>query len=430
MARGLPQPVRVYRVGGSVRDELLGRPVADHDYVVVGATPETMLASGFRPVGRDFPVFLHPQTQEEYALARTERKHGQGYRGFEFFASPDVTLEQDLERRDLTINAMARGDAGVLVDPYGGQADLAAGVLRHVSPAFAEDPLRVLRVARFAARFGFAVAPATEALMRRLVDSGELATLAAERVWQEIARGLMEAQPSRLLAVLRDCGALAAVLPEVEALFGVPQPPGHHPEVDTGVHVLQALDWAAARGASLPARYAVLTHDLGKADSDPKALPRHIAHEPRSARLSLALSERLRVPQDCRDAAVLVARFHGTVHRAGELRPATLLDLLGAADALRRPERLDILLEACAADACSRPGASQTYLPATVLRDALAVVRAVDAGAIARATVARASSKPTGGADAVARAVRSARLLALRQWTAARRAAQGAAAIG
>ena len=265
MARALPQPVRIYRVGGSVRDELLGRPNADRDFVVVGATPETMLASGFRPVGRDFPVFLHPETHEEYALARTERKHGRGYRGFEFFASPDVTLEEDLLRRDLTINAMARGEDGALIDPRGGAADLAAGVLRHVSPAFAEDPLRVLRVARFAARFDFTVAPETEALMRAIVASGELATLAPERVWQELARGLMEPRPSRMLAVLRECGALPALLPEVAALYGVPQPPAHHPEIDTGVHIALALDWSADHALPLPVRYAVLAHDLGKA---------------------------------------------------------------------------------------------------------------------------------------------------------------------
>ena len=412
MARALPQPVRVYRVGGSVRDELLGRPDADRDFVVVGATPEWMLASGYRPVGRDFPVFLHPDTHEEYALARTERKHGRGYRGFEFFASPDVTLEQDLERRDLTINAMARGDDGVLVDPHGGAADLAAGVLRHVSAAFAEDPLRVLRVARFAARFGFAVAPATEALMRQIVASGELATLAPERVWQEIARGLAEPRPSRMLAVLRDCGALDALLPEVAALYGVPQPPAHHPEVDAGVHVALALDWAAARGLSLEARYAILAHDLGKAESAADTLPRHHAHEQRSVRLARRLSERLRVPIECRDAAALAARWHGVVHRAAELRPATLLDVLSAADALRRPGRLDTLLDACAADACSRPGAPQDYPPAALLRRALAVVKAVDAGAIARAARDRAGD----GAheDKVAAAVRTARLKALR----------------
>jgi tRNA nucleotidyltransferase (CCA-adding enzyme) len=414
MARALPQPVRVYRVGGSVRDELLGRPDADRDFVVVGATPEWMLASGYRPVGRDFPVFLHPDTHEEYALARTERKHGRGYRGFEFFASPEVTLEQDLERRDLTINAMARGDDGVLVDPHGGAADLAAGVLRHVSAAFAEDPLRVLRVARFAARFGFAVAPETEALMRRIVASGELATLAPERVWQEVARGLSEARPSRMLAVLRDCGALAALLPEVAALYGVPQPPAHHPEVDAGVHVALALDWAAARGLSLDARYAILAHDLGKAESAADALPRHHAHEQRSVRLARRLSERLRVPIECRDAAALAARWHGVVHRTAELRPATLLDVLSAADALRRPGRLDTLLDACAADACSRPGAPQDYPPAALLRRALAVVKAVDAGAIARAAKDRAGHGRRE--DAVSAAVRSARLKALRAW--------------
>jgi tRNA nucleotidyltransferase (CCA-adding enzyme) len=414
MKRALPQPVRVFRVGGSVRDELLGRPVVDRDYVVVGATPETMLASGFRPVGRDFPVFLHPDTNEEYALARTERKHGRGYRGFEFFASPDVTLEEDLVRRDVTINAMARGEDGALIDPCHGADDLAAGVLRHVSAAFAEDPLRVLRVARFAARFDFRVAPETEALMRTLVASGELASLAHERVWQEIARGLMEAHPSRMIAVLRQCGALAALLPEVDALFGVAQPPAHHPEIDTGVHLCQALDWAAAHDAPLPSRYAVLVHDLGKATSPAADLPRHIAHEQRSARLAARVSERLRVPQECRDIAELTARRHGTIHRARELRPATILDLLLTMDAMRRPERLDMVLAACAADACSRPGRSQTYEPAHLLREARAVVKGVDAGAIAREVGARAERRE----DAIASAVRAARLAALKRWKA------------
>ncbi|MCC7217333.1 MAG: multifunctional CCA addition/repair protein [Burkholderiales bacterium] len=413
MARPLPQPVRIYEVGGAVRDGLLGRPVADRDHVVVGATPELMLASGYRPVGRDFPVFLHPETNEEYALARTERKHGQGYRGFEFFASPDVTLAEDLARRDLTINAMARGDDGALVDPYGGAADLVAGILRHVSAAFAEDPLRVLRVARFAARFDFAVAPETEALMRAIVASGELATLAPERVWQELARGLMEARPSRMLAVLRDCGALAALLPEVDALYGVAQPPAHHPEVDTGVHVAQALDWAAAHALGLPARYAVLAHDLGKATTPAAALPRHVAHEQRGVRLAGRLSERLRVPLDCRDAAALAARWHGVEHRAAELRPATLLAVVTAADALRRPERLATLLDACAADACSRPGAAPDYAPARILRGALAAAKAVDAGAIARAVARRPGGEND---DAIAKAVRSGRLRALRAW--------------
>ena len=257
MTRPLPRPVRVYRVGGSVRDELLQRPPGDRDYVVVGATPEIMLASGYRPVGRDFPVFLHPDTQEEYALARTERKHGRGYRGFEFFATPDVTLEEDLRRRDLTINAMARTPDGTLIDPYGGQSDLAAGILRHVSPAFAEDPLRVLRVARFAARFGFRIADSTLALMRDIAASGELATLAPERVWQEVARGLGEAHPSRLLQALRACGALGALLPEIDALYEV-----HMGDDDAGSFTERALAWSAGAAHALPARYAVLTQEL------------------------------------------------------------------------------------------------------------------------------------------------------------------------
>jgi tRNA nucleotidyltransferase (CCA-adding enzyme) len=421
-----PQPFAVYRVGGSVRDELLGRSGADRDWVVVGATPEMLLASGYRPVGKDFPVFLHPETREEYALARTERKHGQGYRGFEFFASPDVTLEDDLKRRDLTINAMARTQDGTLIDPHHGADDLRAGVLRHVSDAFAEDPLRVLRVARFAARFGFDVAPETEALMRTIVASGELATLAPERVWQEIARGLMEPWPSRMLAVLRECGALAALLPEVDALYGVPQPPAHHPEIDTGVHLSLALDWAAAHAASLPARYAVLAHDLGKALTGPATLPRHIAHEQRSVRLADALSERLRVPVDCRDVARLTARWHGVVHRALELTPAKLLDLVMAADALRRPDRLTDLIDACRADACSRPGRADDYAPASYIRDALEVVKAVDAGAVAAAAIARHAARHperTSGAKGeskIAEAIRAARIDALRDWKKAR----------
>jgi tRNA nucleotidyltransferase (CCA-adding enzyme) len=386
MARPLPQPVHTYRVGGSVRDELLGRPQADRDWVVVGATPETMIASGFRPVGRDFPVFLHPETREEYALARTERKHGTGYRGFEFFASPDVTLEQDLARRDLTINAMARDERGELVDPYGGARDLAAGVLRHVSAAFAEDPLRVLRVARFAARFGFAVAAETEAMMRAIVHSGELATLAPERIWQEIARGLMEPQPSRMLAVLRSCGA---------------------PEVDAGVHVALALDLAASRATDLAVRYAVLGHDLGKATTPRDAWPRHVAHEARSVRLVERMSERLRVPAECRDIARLVARFHQDVANAESLRPATLLDLLTAVDALRRPGRLDAVRAACAVDRHARPGHERDGdRPGEWLAHALAVVRGVDAGAIAR------SASPEG----IESAIRGARLKALRVW--------------
>jgi len=431
MARPRPQPFAVYRVGGAVRDELLGRSVADRDWVVVGATPELLIASGYMPVGKDFPVFLHPETREEYALARTERKHGRGYRGFEFFASPEVTLEDDLRRRDLTINAMARDESGALIDPYGGAEDLARGVLRHVSEAFAEDPLRVLRVARFAARFGFTVASGTEAMMRAIVASGDLATLAPERVWQELARGLMEPEPSRMIEVLRECGALAALLPEVDALFGVPQPPAHHTEIDTGVHVARALDWAAAHALTLPARYAVLAHDLGKGVTAHDALPRHIGHEQRSVRLADALSARLRVPAECRDVARLTARWHGIVHRALELTPAKLLDVIMAADALRRPERLDDLVGACQADACSRPGRSDDYPQAERIRGALKVVKEVDAGAVTTTVLMRDAARAQdaqGPAEAsaarstpraesrIADAIRSARVVALRDW--------------
>ena len=415
MARPLPQPARVYQVGGAVRDELLGRTNADRDFVVVGVTPETMLASGYRPVGRDFPVFLHPDTHEEYALARTERKHGRGYRGFEFFASPDVTLEEDLARRDLTINAMARGEDGALVDPHGGQADLRAGVLRHVSPAFVEDPLRVLRVARFAARLGFAVAPETEALMRTIVASGELNTLAPERVWQELAKGLAEARPSRMLAVLRECGALAQLMPEVDAAFGVPIVEAAHGEVDLGVHIARALDWAASHGDTLSARYGVLTHSLGATAVPRDAWPAQ-ASVAQDVRLAESVSEHLKVPLTSRDAARLAARWRRTVRRAADLRPAQLLDLLQATDALRRPGRLETLLEVCTADACSWPDAAQDdddFAPARLLREALAVMKSVDAGAIARKAV-RAKGKKDD--DAIAAAVRAARRKALRAW--------------
>jgi len=414
--------VQVYRVGGSVRDELLGRSVVDRDWVIVGATPETMIASGYKPVGRDFPVFLHPDTHEEYALARTERKHGRGYRGFEFFASPDVTLEEDLARRDLTINAMARSEDGTLIDPFGGAEDLGTGVLRHVSPAFAEDPLRVLRVARFAARFAFGVAPETEALMRALVASGELIELSPERVWQELSIGLMEAHPSRLLAVLRACGALAQLLPEVDALYGVPQPVVHHPELDAGVHVAQALDYAARLGFALPVRYAILTHDLGKAASPRESWPKHYGHEMRSVRLAGRVSARLKVPAECADVSRLAAKWHGVVHRAAELRPVTLLELLLAADALRRPERLDALLAACQADALSRPGRGDAYPPQRIIREALAIVKSVDAAKIARGLTAKPSAARPQSSKPIAKAIRAARLKALREWRARRSA--------
>jgi len=377
--------VKVYRVGGSVRDELLGLAVQDHDYVVVGSDPETMVRLGFRPVGKDFPVFLHPHTQEEYALARTERKTGRGYKGFTVYAAQEVTLEQDLARRDLTINAIARDENGTLIDPFGGAEDLRLGALRHVSPAFAEDPVRILRVARFAARFAFEIAPETLALMQQMVHEGEVDHLVPERAWQELARGLMEPHPSLMLEALRACGALARILPEVNALFGVPQPAQHHPEVDTGLHILLVIDYAAARHLSLPARFSALTHDLGKGATPRDEWPRHIGHEARGVDLISALCERLRVPTDCRDLALLTARYHGEIHRACELRAATIVKLFERCDALRRPERFEDLLLACACDYHGRPGfEALTYTSAPLLRKALAAAREVDAGAIAR----------------------------------------------
>jgi tRNA nucleotidyltransferase (CCA-adding enzyme) len=377
--------MKIYAVGGSVRDELLGLTVADRDYVVVGATAEQMVALGYKAVGRDFPVFLHPKTHEEYALARTERKTARGYTGFEFHAAPEVMLEQDLARRDLTINAIARDEAGNIIDPFGGAADLKAGVLRHVGPAFVEDPVRILRVARFAARFGFAIASETLALMRAMVNDGEVDALIAERVWQELARGLMEKQPSTMLRVLRGCGALARILPELEALFGVPQPAEAHPEVDTGEHMLLVLDYAAVRGFPLEVRFAALTHDLGKGATPRSEWPRHIGHEERGAELARQLCERLRVPHDCRDLALLDARYHGVIHRALELKPATVLKLLQQCDALRKPSRFAQLLDACACDFHGRTGyQDRPYPQAGRLQAALTAAQAVDAGAIAR----------------------------------------------
>jgi len=379
--------VQTYLVGGAVRDELLGRPNADRDYVVVGTTPEAMLAQGFRPVGKDFPVFLHPETHEEYALARTERKTGRGYHGFAFHAAPDVTLEEDLARRDLTINAMARAADGSLIDPFHGHADLQAKVLRHVGPAFAEDPVRILRLARFAARFNdFTVAPETLELMRGMVADGEVDHLVAERVWQELAKGLMEEKPSRMIEVLRDCGALARLLPEVDKLFGVPQRADYHPEIDTGIHTLMVIDQSARRGFALPVRFAALTHDLGKAETPADILPRHLGHEERSVRLTEALSSRLRVPNDCRDLALLMARYHGNVHRAADLKASTLVTLFEKTDALRRPERFQQLLDTCLCDYTGRLGwENRAYDSPQRLLSALAAVQAVPAGEIATA---------------------------------------------
>ena len=373
--------MRVYLVGGAVRDRLLKRAVKERDWVVVGATPEELVRLGYEPVGREFPVFLHPTTHEEHALARLERKVAPGYRGFTTQFAPTVTLEEDLKRRDLTINAMAEDENGALIDPYGGQADLAARLLRHVSEAFVEDPVRILRVARFAARYaelGFRIAPETLELMRRITADGEVRTLVPERVWQETERALDEEHPEVYFQVLRECGALAVIFPEVDALFGVPQPPRWHPEIDTGVHVLLALRYAAAHAAPNPVRFAVLTHDLGKALTPKADWPSHQRHEEFGVPLIEALCERLRIPNGHRELAVLTARYHTLVHRALELRPATLLTLLENCDAFRRPERFGELLLACEADARGRTGREhEPYPQADHLRSALAASAAV-----------------------------------------------------
>jgi tRNA nucleotidyltransferase (CCA-adding enzyme) len=401
---------RCFEVGGCVRDALLGRPIADRDWVVVGATPQEMLDAGFRPVGKDFPVFLHPRTQEEYALARTERKSGRGYHGFTFHADPGVTLEQDLARRDLTINAMARRPDGSLVDPFGGQRDLRERRLRHVSEAFAEDPVRLPRTARFAARYGdFEVAPDTQALMRRLVDEGEVDALVPERVWQELAKGLMEPWPRRLFEVLRECGALKRLLPEVDALWGVPQPPAHHPEVDTGEHLMLVLQQCALAQTLLPVRWACLMHDLGKGTTPRDEWPRHIGHEGRSARLAQRVAERLKVPNDCRELADVVAREHGHVHASGGLGPEAMLRLLERCDALRRPERFAQALQACECDARGRTGLEgRPYPQGPRLQVALETVLAVDTAEVA----ARAQRQGLSG-PAIGQAVRQARVQAL-----------------
>ncbi|MBK7264219.1 MAG: multifunctional CCA addition/repair protein [Rubrivivax sp.] len=402
--------MQLYVVGGAVRDELLGWPASDRDWVAVGATPETLLALGYRPVGRDFPVFLHPQTNEEVALARTERKAGRGYHGFTFHTDPGVTLEQDLARRDLTINAMARDSQGQLVDPYGGQHDLRAGVLRHVSSAFAEDPVRLLRVARFAARFAnFSIAPETQALMAQMVDAGEVDALVPERVWQELARGLMEDHPQRMIEVLRGCGALQRLLPELDRLWGVPQRPEHHPEVDTGVHQLLVLQACARASAALPVRWACLCHDLGKGTTPPEQWPRHLGHEGRSARLARQVGDRLRVPVDCRELAELTAREHGNVHRSGELSAPAVLRLLERCDALRRPDRFEALLLACECDMRGRLGFAQRDYPQRQrLTAALRAVQGADTAAVAALALAQGLNGPVIG-----QRVQQARLQAL-----------------
>ena len=370
----------VYEVGGCVRDRLLGREKTDRDWVVVGASAEEMEQLGYRRVGKDFPVYLHPETHEEYALARTERKTGRGYYGFSVDSSAGITLEEDLSRRDLTINAMARAADGTLIDPYGGRHDLDAGILRHVSPAFVEDPLRVLRVARFAARFDFSVAPETNELMREIAHSGELHSLAPERVWSELERALNEPHPARFLLTLRDCDALAELFPEVDCLFGVPQPPKYHPEIDTGEHICLALQRAASVDANSVVRFAVLVHDLGKGTTDEDLLPSHKGHEERGVALVENFCKRFRVPKAYRGVAAAVTAYHLKVHRALELRPTTLLRLLYELDALRRPERLDDILFACEIDATGRGGDFEhaNYPSADYIRQARDIIARVD----------------------------------------------------
>ncbi len=381
--------MKIYTVGGAVRDELLNIPITDHDYVVVGATPHEMIEAGYRPVGADFPVFLHPTTHEEYALARTERKTAPGYKGFVFHAAPTVTIEEDLMRRDLTVNAMAKDAHGVIIDPYGGRADIHHKLLRHVGEAFREDPVRILRTARFAARFaplGFTVAPETISLMREMVIAGEVDALVSERVWQEFARGLMEDKPSAMFAVLRDAGALARLAPEIDKLWGVPQSKNSHPEIDTGVHVMMVLDAAAKMNASLAVRFAALMHDLGKGITPTQYLPRHPGHEEKSVALIEALCSRLKVPTDCRELAITVARWHGQIHSALTLNAEKLLALLDGCDVLRRSPRFHDVLDACACDHLGRLGFESTPYPQKpYLLRALLALQSIDFGAIAKA---------------------------------------------
>ena len=400
--------MQVFCVGGAVRDELLGLVVKDRDFVVVGSTPAEMEGMGYKAVGKDFPVFLHPQTHEEYALARTERKTAKGYKGFQVHADPDVTLEQDLARRDLTINAIAKDLTGQLIDPYHGLDDLKHKMLRHVSPAFSEDPVRILRAARFAARFtDFSVAPETLALMRDMVKSGEVDALVPERVWQEIAKGLMEAKPSRMFELLRACGALQKIMPELDKLWGVPQPETYHPEIDTGVHIMMVIDYAAKCGYSLPIRFAALTHDLGKGSTPKDMWPRHTGHEVRSVSLLQDVSKRLRVPNECKELAQIVAKFHGKVHQVSKMRPDTALQFLIDTDAIRQPQRFKDFLSACECDSRGRTGFETAECPeAKVLTGLLEAVLAVDAGAVAKLHTAP---------EAIKQAVFEARLVAIKQ---------------
>lgn len=399
--------MHIYQVGGAVRDKLLGLPVQDRDWVVVGATPAEMVSQGFKLVGADFPVFLHPETHEEYALARTERKTAPGYKGFAVHAAPDVTLEEDLQRRDLTINAIAMDEHGNLTDPFKGVADIKQKILRHVSPAFSEDPVRILRVARFAARFAdFHVAAETQTLMRTMVDKGEVDALVPERVWAELERALGERTPARFFEVLRACGALEKLLPEIAALYGVPQPEKHHPEIDTGLHTMMVLEQAARLSPDPRVRFAALMHDLGKGTTPQEQWPRHIGHEARSVALVKDICQRFRIPNDYRDLAVLTARYHGDCHRAAELRPDTLLEKLEGLDALRRPERFEQFLLACEADARGRTGYENTPYPqADIFRQAQQAYASVDPQPLAASGLK---------GEAIARQLRQLRIEAIR----------------
>jgi tRNA nucleotidyltransferase (CCA-adding enzyme) len=399
----------VFVVGGAVRDALMGLPVNDRDWVVVGSTPEAMSAQGFMPVGKDFPVFLHPKSREEYALARTERKTARGYKGFAVQAAPNVTLEEDLARRDLTVNAMAVPEAlahaapgtwaGLIVDPYGGKADLNHKVLRHVTEAFAEDPVRILRVARFAARFSdFSVADETMALMRQMVEDSEADHLVPERVWQELSKGLMSEKPSRMFEVLRECGALQVLLPELDRLWGVPQRPEYHPEIDTGVHMMLVMDMAAHLNMPLPVRVACLMHDLGKGTTPTDVLPRHIGHEGRSVKLLQKVCERLRVPTDCKELAEVVAREHGNIHRSGDLNAEAVMRLLERCDAMRQPERFARVLQACECDARGRLGFNEAAYPqAERLLKAQQAALSIETAPIAQAAAAQGLKGPQIG---------------------------------
>jgi tRNA nucleotidyltransferase (CCA-adding enzyme) len=401
--------MKVFVVGGAVRDALMGQSVNDRDWVVVSSTPEAMTAQGYVPVGKDFPVFLHPQTREEYALARTERKTARGYKGFAVHADPNVTLEEDLARRDLTVNAMAVPEAlahaapgawaGQIVDPYAGQTDLKNKVLRHVTEAFAEDPVRILRVARFAARFAdFSVANDTMALMRQMVEDGEVDHLVPERVWQELAKGLMSEKPSRMFEVLRACGALQVLLPELDRLWGVPQRAEHHPEVDTGVHMMLVMDMAARLNTPLSVRVACLMHDLGKGSTPADVLPRHIGHEGRSVKLLQKVCERLRLPTDCKELAEVVAREHGNIHRSGELNAEAVMRLLERCDAVRQAERFALVLQACECDARGRLGFEEVAYPqATRLLKAQQAALSVETAPIAQAAAAQGLRGPQIG---------------------------------